>query len=157
MTSGALPLPGVGKQSSHHAFSEQGSMTVIYHDHEGAVSGNASMNENGTVLHHDDSDDALHDQNNLLVQFVYACPQAFSVYPQQVQQLFHAQQTSGDSCGTVPQKRHKHQRTPRTQILLAPQCDNLLAGKHPEQGRTVRKGHVVPQACISMECCGPGG
>lgn len=84
MTSGALPLPEVGKQSSHHAFSGQGSMTcsigniisrnvtalvhhgwsityskrlktrrhtVIYHDHEGVVSGNASMNENGTVLH----------------------------------------------------------------------------------------------------------
>lgn len=27
MTLGALPLPGVGKQSSHHAFSGQGSMT----------------------------------------------------------------------------------------------------------------------------------
>jgi hypothetical protein len=55
-----------------------------------------------------------------LAQFVYAFPQAFSVYPQQVQQLFHAQQTSDGSCGIAPQKRHKHQQTPRIQTLLAP-------------------------------------
>jgi len=155
MTSDSLPLTVVGKQSSHHAFSGQGSMTVIYHGHAGVESGNASMNENETG--HGDKDDALHDQNNLLDQFVYAYPQAFSLYQQQVQQLFHAQQTSDGSCGIAPQKHHKHQQTPRIQTLLAPQCDSLLAGKHPEQGQTVRKGHGVPQACISMECCGPGG
>jgi hypothetical protein len=40
------------------------------------------MNENV----HGEKIDALHDQNNLLAPFVYAFPQAFSVYPQQEQQ-----------------------------------------------------------------------
>jgi hypothetical protein len=37
--------------------------------------------------------------------------------------------------------------------LTLTQCDSLLAGKHPEQGQTVRKGHGVPQACkVGCKC-----